>query len=148
MTPSRRSFIAFAVAAAVLLGPAVLAQGRQGQPQNGRIYNPGTETTLTGTVDAVETITQPRGGRGLGGLHLTLNTGTDSIEVHLGPVAFLNEKNITIDKGDMLKVLGSRVTLDGRKVLIAREITKGDRTVTLRDESGRPLWAGGPGRGR
>lgn len=145
MTLSQHPFIAFAVAAGVLLGSTVLAQGRQGQRHGRRMYDPSTETTLTGTVDTVENITPPRGGgRGVGGLHLTLKTGTESIEVHLGPIAFLKEKNVGIEKGDTLKVLGSRVTLDGTPVLVAREITKGDRTVTLRDESGRPLWAGGP----
>jgi hypothetical protein len=74
---------------------------------------------------------------------LTLKTATESIEVHLGPVAFLNDKKITVAQGDALEILGSRVTIDGEAVLLAREVKKGDNTWTLRDQSGRPLWSGG-----
>jgi hypothetical protein len=34
-------------------------------------------------------------------------------------------------------------TVDGKAVLVARQIKKGSDTWTLRDASGRPLWSGG-----
>jgi hypothetical protein len=33
--------------------------------------------------------------------------------------------------------------MTNKVALIAREIKKGDKTMTLRDENGRPLWSGG-----
>jgi hypothetical protein len=43
-------------------------------------------------------------------------------------------------------VVGSKVTMAGQEVVIAREIKKGDQVLTLRDAKGVPLWAGRGGR--
>ena len=50
---------------------------------------------------------------------------------------------MTLSKGDTVEILGSRITINDGVVLIAREIKKDKETVTLRDDSGRPLWARG-----
>jgi hypothetical protein len=116
-------------------------QGRGGGPQ----YDPATEATVTGTVESVEQIAGPGGGhgrRGLAGTHLTLRTKTETLEVHLGPTLFLNEKKVAIAKGDTLVITGSRVTLDDEAVFITKEVKKGDTTWTLRDAAGLPLWRG------
>jgi hypothetical protein len=114
--------------------------GRQGSP----MYNLKSETTINGIVERVETV-MPTGGRGrgaLGGTHLTVKTDRETLDVHVGPTAYLTEKGITFAKGDSLEILGSRVTIDENPVVIARQIKKGENTWTLRDASGRPLWAG------
>ena len=115
------------------------AQGRGGGPR----YDIATEATVTGTVEAVEQIAPPGGGRGrrgLGGTHLTLKTDSETLEVHLGPTSFLSEKKVAIANGDTLVVTGSRVTVDGDSVFIAKSVKKGDTTWTLRDAAGLPLW--------
>lgn len=141
-----RWFFTMAGLVAVGLVSAMNAQPGQGGRQGGPMYDTKTEATFTGTVEAVENVTpQGRGRRGLGGLHLTLKTSSESLEAHLGPVAFLKERTIEVAKGDTLEILGSRVTMGGEPVLLVREIKKGDRTWTLRDASGRPLWSGGRG---
>jgi hypothetical protein len=98
------------------------------------------------TVESVEQIAGPGGGRGrrgLGGTHLTFKTSTETLEVHVGPTAFLNEKKVTIAKGDTLVITGSRVKVDDHHVFIAKEVKKGDSTWTLRNAAGLPLWRGG-----
>jgi hypothetical protein len=135
-------------ALAVLVATPLFAQG-QGRGDGSPRYDPATETTVTGTVESVEQIAGPGGGRGrrgLGGTHLTLKTKTETLEVHLGPTEFLNEKKVAIAKGDTLTIVGSRVTVDGDRVLIAKEVKKGDSTWTLRDAAGLPLWRGRGGR--
>jgi hypothetical protein len=114
--------------------------GRQGSP----MYDVNSETTIKGTVESVETITGSggRGRRGLGGTHLVLKTEKETLDVHLGPTAYLIEQKIVVAKGDALEILGSRVTVDNDTFLIARRIKKGDDTWTLRDASGRPAWSG------
>jgi DNA/RNA endonuclease YhcR with UshA esterase domain len=120
-----------------------LRAGRQGSP----MYDTKTEVTVSGTVESVETIAGPaaRGRQGLGGTHLVLRieteTETETFEVHLGPSAFLNEKNINIVKGEAVEILGSRITIDNKPVLLARQMKKGDKTWALRDASGRPMWS-------
>lgn len=144
MTLENRSWmwLAAGVAALMLTIPTLLAAqprgGRQG-PQ----YDTATEATVTGTVEAVEQITGRGGGRGrrrLGGTHVTLRTGTETLEVHLGPTAFLNEQKVVVAKGDTLEIVGSRVTVDGEPVFIAKSAKKGSSVWTLRDASGLPLW--------
>ena len=125
----------------VALAPAAGAQVGRGQ---GRDYDPATERRVSGQVSAVENVMpQGRAGRrGLGGLHLTLKTSSEAVVVHLGPAAFLKEKGFVVAVGDQVDITGSRVTLEGGAVLLAREIKKGDQALTLRDASGRPQWSG------
>ncbi len=118
---------------------AVLAQGRG--PGSGRpIYDPKTEVTLKGTVDDV--MQQPFQGR-RNGTHLMLKTESETVEVHLGPTAYVQQKGFTFAKGDQVELIGSRVKLNGQDVVIARQITKDKQTLTLRDAQGFPAWSGG-----
>jgi hypothetical protein len=117
----------------------------QGGTRGGGNYNPATETTVNGTVEAVATVASP--GAGGGGLHLTVAVPTGAIEVEVGPASFVAAKNVTFVKGDAVTVVGSKVTVSSRDVIIAREIKKGDQVLTLRDAKGFPLWAG-RGRGQ
>ena len=123
---------------AAALATTAYAQGRT--RQGGGNYNPATETTLTGTIDSVNTM--PSQGRGGGGLHLVLTASSGPIEVHVGPASFVSSKNVTFAKGDALTVVGSKVTMAGQDVVIAREIRTGDQVLTLRDAQGFPLWSG------
>jgi hypothetical protein len=112
------------------------------------MYDTKTETTLKGTVEEVKTTTGTMRGRGrmgmpgmdMEGTHVMLKTGSETIEVHLGPSSFMKEKSIEIAKGDAVEVVGSRVKVGESDALIAREIRKGEASWTLRDADGRPLW--------
>jgi hypothetical protein len=52
----------------------------------------------------------------------------------------LDAKNVTVACGDTVTILGSRVMLSGAPVLLAKEITRGEETWTLRDSAGFLLW--------
>jgi hypothetical protein len=121
----------------VIVALATVGYAQRGGGGN---YNPATEVTVTGTVESVENMPSP--GRGGGGLHLKLTAPSGPLEVHVGPSSFVASKNVTFAKGDTLKVVGSQVTMAGQEVVIAREITKGDQVLTLRDAKGFPLWSG------
>lgn len=129
---------------------AVFAEAAAGQAGGtdrrgaGRSYNPATETTLTGTVENVQE-TSARG-RGRGGLHLTLRTDSGTSDVRLGPAAYVRSKDFQLTKGDSITVTGSKITLDQQEVIVAREVKKGDKALTLRDAQGRPLWSRRGGR--
>jgi len=101
-------------------------------------YEVSTEATITGTV---EDVLQPQRGRMMG-THLVVKTSAETIEVHVGPSNFVSGKGFTFAKGDSVQVVGSKVTIEGKEALIAREVTRGGKTLTLRDKTGRPLWAG------
>lgn len=125
--------------ALALVAGSVSAQkaggGRRTAPRN---YNVSTETTIHGTISAIERLT----GRGQQGLHLVVRTSAGDNTVHVGPQWYVDEQSLTLRKGDDIRVVGSRVTLNSRSVIIARTITKGNQTMQLRRTDGTPLWAG------
>ncbi|MEZ5417081.1 MAG: hypothetical protein R2708_07045 [Vicinamibacterales bacterium] len=139
-----RSIAAGLATAGLVLGAAVAvtAQPSPDRPRGPR-YDMATEVTVSGVVQAVETIAPPgRGRRGLGGMHLQVKAAGDVLDVHLGPTAFLESKKVTLAAGDTVEIVGSKVTVDGEPAWLARTVKKGDQTWTLRDAAGLPLWRG------
>jgi hypothetical protein len=63
--------------------------------------------------------------------------------VHAGPSWFLAEKQTEFSKAEPIEVTGSRVKIGETEALIAREINKGDKTLTLRNAQGIPVWSRG-----
>lgn len=109
-------------------------------------YDAAAETTLTGTVDQEDLMgpTAPM----MGGVHLMVSTPAGRTEVHVGPAWYVSSKNVHFAKGDVLTIVGSQGMMAGKAVIIAREITKGNDILTLRDAKGFPLWSGAAGRTR
>jgi hypothetical protein len=101
-------------------------------------YDPASEVTLTGTIEEVIEHSGMGGGTGI---HLAVKTGQESLEVHLGPAAFLLSQDISLAPGDRIEVKGSRIQYAGVDALLAREVKKGEKILTLRNERGQPVWA-------
>ncbi len=139
--------VAFAALAAAWAASPAWAQtpAPAGPPASAPRYDPSTEVTLAGSVEAVTQVTSPKG---RGGTHLTLKTEKETIDVHVGPSGYLTRKQISFAKGDQIEVTGSRVKFGDTDALIAREIKKGEQTFTLRNAQGIPLWSRRSGRHR
>ena len=60
----------------------------------------------------------------------------------LAPKGYIAEQGLTIDRQDRGTVTGSLISVLGKPFLLAMEMT-GDRSMKLRDGSGRPAWAVG-----
>ena len=123
---------------AVIVFGMTTAAPAQGPRSSGPIYDPKTETKVTGTVEDVQQ--QNHGGWGTG-THLTLRTDSETLDVHVGPSQYVVSKQFSFAKGDRIEVLGSKVKIGTADALIAREITKGDKTLALRNAQGIPLWS-------
>jgi hypothetical protein len=146
----RRKITGLAVAAVMLLiASTTLAGMRGGWRGSGgwgmgssyqRMYNPASVETITGTVESVAKITPMKGMHS--GIHLTVKTEKELTDVHLGPEWYIERLDTKIEKGDKIEIKGSRVAIDGKPVLIAAEVKKGENTLALRDSSGIPAWAG------
>ncbi len=122
-----------------LMTMPLLAQG--GGPGKGmRNYDPKTEVTVKGTIENVQ---QQTGKGAWMGTHLILKTDAATIDVHVGPSSYIAQKQFTFAKGDTIEVVGSEVTISGQEALLAREITKEGKTLTLRNAQGVPEWSGG-----
>ncbi len=133
------AILVFTLLAMVSVG--AMAQGRRHSP----MYDPKTEANLTGTIDEVQAQgcmqyhccqdTQ-------GGMHLIVKSEKENVEVCVGPANFVQQKGFSFAKGDPVEVIGSRVKINGKDVVIARQITKDKQTLTLRDAQGIPEWSG------
>ncbi len=110
-----------------------------GTPYN-RMYDPAKAETVSGTVEAVETVTPMKGMNPA--LALVLKTDKETIPVHLGPEWYITRLDTKLVKGDAIEVKGSRATFAGKPAIIAAEIKKGDSVLVLRDNAGVPVWSG------
>jgi hypothetical protein len=105
-----------------------------------RLYNVKTATEIKGKVIAIEQVVPMKGMSY--GMHITVKTESETISVHLGPKWFLDKQLIQFKVDDKVLVKGSKVTLEGKQVVIAREINKNGKVLKLRNENGVPVWAG------
>ncbi len=103
------------------------------------LYDPATETKISGTIEEVKEFQCPVSGTV--GYHLALRTGDGVVMVHVASSKFMKEYEIVFDKGQHIDVVGSKVKLeDGEVAVLAREIVRGQSTFTFRDKQGKPLW--------
>jgi len=130
-------WFALIIAVLALIASAGFAQGRGGM----RRYDPKTETTIKGAIQDVQEISGTRGG--WTGIHLLMKTDAGDVDVHVGPSSYVSEKQFSFAKGDTVEVVGSKVSIEGKEVVLAREITKDGKTLVLRNAQGFPLWSGG-----
>lgn len=100
-------------------------------------YNPATETTLAGTIRYVQSAAGPDG---TVGVHLVLTTPGGPARVHLAPAMFVGMNDFFFLMDDKVEITGASVTRAGETAIWARTITKGGKTLTLRDPDGTPRW--------
>jgi hypothetical protein len=127
------------------LGMSLLANAQtgRGHPKSSPNYNTATEITVKGTVEAVNQQTSPKG---WGGTHIILKTEKETFDVHVGPSWYLTQNNFSFAKGDQIEVTGSKVKFGNTDAVLAREIKKGDKSLTLRNAQGVPAWSRGRAR--
>jgi len=118
--------------------PALIAQPQsccKGMPQ----YDTTSESTITGTV---QDVLQTQRGQ-VTGTHLMVKAESGVVDVRLGPTSFLTRQGFTFAKGEQVEITGSKTTINGSEVVIAREVMKDSKKLTLRDKTGRPMWTKG-----
>ncbi|SPE37449.1 conserved exported hypothetical protein [Candidatus Sulfopaludibacter sp. SbA3] len=123
---------------AALLAPRAASAG-QPAPAEPR-YDPGATVEFDGIV--TETREVPRSSP-MRGLHLTVDTGRESLDVYLAPMEFMKGFDFSFAKGDRINVTGSKVKFNGGAVVLAKEVRRQGQTVYLRDASGSPYWPPG-----
>src|SRR5690349_18900422 len=101
-------------------------------------YNPAQQQTVRGVVQEVKDYQCPVSGTI--GSHIAINSGAETIEVHLAPARFLKEYGIVIKEGDSVTVTGMKFTFQGKSAMIAKTVVAGRSTFTFRDDKGRPEW--------
>lgn len=128
---SKVLFIVAAVAFASTLGWA------QAASKTGPKYDVANEVKVKGIIEDIREVPG-----GLAGTQLAVKTDTKTIVVYVGPGDFLKEIEVSFNKGDQVDVVGAKAPNTMEEEILAREITVGSNTFTLRDDKGIPIWSG------
>jgi hypothetical protein len=100
-------------------------------------YDLATETKMKGVVEELKL---PPKGQEKEVAHLLMKNGDDMIDIYLCPKSFMDDMGVTFSKGDAIAFTGSKVKQDGADLILAREVVKGQDTLVLRDDQGKPVW--------
>jgi len=133
--------VLLAVMAAGLLVTGAFSQGGG---QRKKMYDPKTVGTFTGAIVAINTKTARKNAPAM--LSMILKTEKERLGVMLGPASYVKKQSLKLAVGDEVAVVGSRVTVGEREIVMAAEIWKGENVLRLRSEDGTPLWMGGAGK--
>ena len=115
-------------------------------PQGGRrlhystLFNPGTLGAVSGEVVRVE---QTLAGNGADYcVHALLKTPQGQVTAILAPKSYMANQGLVITPKDRVTVTGSLLSILNKSFILVMEV-EGDRTMKLREASGRPAWAVG-----
>jgi len=73
-------------------------------------------------------------------VEIRIESGGQDKLVRLAPVGLLKQNGLVLKEGDTVTVKGFPVAGMEGDLLVAMEIHKGDKIVSLRDTRGRPTW--------
>ena len=131
---------ALAVFGSLVLAAAASAQQKQSSlAQRSSSYDLSRESVLQGTVVSftAQSSTAPLGA------HVTVQTSSGLVDVHLGNPKLLEASNFSLSVGDSVKIAGESVAFGQGTQFVARVIQKGNQSLTLRSLRGFPLHAAG-----
>ena len=130
----RKAVALACLAAMMVLAPFVLAQKTA---EAGPKYDVAKEVTIKGTVEEITEVPNPKGQIGI---YLTVKTAGAEMEVRICPNSFLKEFEVVFHKGDQVIITGSKVRVNEKDAILAREIELGNNKIVLRDKQGVPVW--------
>ena len=132
-------WIARASAIGAVLALGVVTRGQQIQlsagHRAGAAYDVTRESVISGKIVQYSSAstTPPLGA------HISLQTGSGTIEVHAGNAKLIQASNISLQAGDSVSITGETVPFGNGSVFVARVIQKGSQSVTVRSKNGVPL---------
>ncbi|HTV64418.1 MAG TPA: OB-fold nucleic acid binding domain-containing protein [Bryocella sp.] len=100
-------------------------------------YDVANEVKIKGVVEDIREVPGA-----FEGTHLVVKTDTGTVLVRVAPADFLKEMDTSFKVGDVVEVTGAKAPDAAEPEILAREITVGTNTTTLRDDKGIPVWAG------
>jgi len=115
-------------------------------PQSGRrlhystLFNPETMGAVSGEVVRVEHAFAGNGADYC--VHALLKTPQGQVTAILGPKGYMAKQGFSVAPKDRVTVTGSSISIMGKPYILVMEVS-GDRSMKLREASGRPAWAVG-----
>ncbi len=122
-------------------GPDSKSGTEQAQP---RYYNVDREITVEGQIEDLRFENRYEGRGNFLVLVVRDKNSQELLEVETAPAWFFRTD---IHKGETIRLIGSlsEEQIDGKKVVVAREVRINNQTITLRDRRGFPSWSRGRG---
>jgi hypothetical protein len=80
------------------------------------------------------------GGRRRVGSQALVRTEAGTVTVNLGPRWYRAQAGMALQSGDRVAITGSSVTRNGKTVILATTVRRGDQELRLRDGAGVPAW--------
>jgi hypothetical protein len=99
-------------------------------------YDPATEATLKGTIGEIKQIQFGKDTH----VDLVMQSGSDMYEIAVCPPDIFKELIVSLATGDEVQVVGSKVVFAEKPFVMARQIVRGNETLSLRDKKGSPVW--------
>lgn len=133
---TRPLLLLFMFAGSLTLGLSSSAQ--QAKPSDAqllRTYNANREVSLVGAVVKYESSSAvpPMGA------HVTLQTASGQVDVHLGNAKVLESNHLTLNAGDSVRIIGEPMAFGEGTYFAARIVQKGTQAVAVRNAKGFPL---------
>ncbi len=130
-------FLAGALLLAVVAGAQQVRQkAQQTAKPRASAYDPNRDMVLEGTVlKYTENSSVPPLGA-----HVTVETSSGPVDVHLGDARFLKFNKFTLTEGE---ITGQNVSYGQGTTFLARIIQQGLQALALRSVNGAPLWLAG-----
>ncbi len=116
----------------------VVSAGKGATANTEFAYDTTHQVTIEGKIQEVRDYNCPV--TGTVGSHITVKNAEGTTEVHLAPAKFLKEYEIVLKAGDEVKVVGSKITYEGKPSILAKTVTVGRETYAFRDDKGKPIW--------
>jgi len=127
--------------AGVLLFSTIASAQQKAQtvPQTKQAYDVSRETVLEGTVLQYT----PASSVAPLGPHVTVQTSSGVIDVHLGSARLLEANHFSLAIGDSIRIVGENVAYGTASQFLARVIQKGNQVLAVRSTRGLPLAPSG-----
>jgi hypothetical protein len=96
-------------------------------------YDPSAEQVYEGMVGSKSHVVA-------GLMYFTLRVSDRSLEVQIGPEAFIERSGFQLKIGEMITVVGMPLFWGGRNVVLTRRVSNATSVLIVRDRDGRPMW--------
>ena len=107
-------------------------QAQQADTQRLHAYGVNRESFLLGTVVKFESVSSAAPI----GAHLTLQTPSGQVDVHLGNAKILQAGHLELNPGDNVRIVGEQLALGDSTYFAARVVQKGAQAVAVRNTRG------------
>jgi hypothetical protein len=137
MKPYHQVSLCGALFAAVMLAASITGAQQKPAPvpHSNTPYQLSREIALQGAVVSFTTNSQVSPA----GAHVTIQTASGVVDVHLGNANLLAASHFTLSPGDTVRVVGETIATGKSSQFLARVIQKGGQSLTVRSVRGFPL---------